>query len=105
MDTLYLTLILSIIGGDVGTWLRIAIQWNRDGVMPGDTTAKPWELSLLVETFIGAIAGLVIWLIEISLTGPPAEWLHPVLYLAAIGLGFAGTDAIENLMGQYNPSP
>ena len=104
MDTLYLTLIISVILGDVGTWLRIAIQWNRDKVMPGDTANKPWELSLLVETFIGAAAGLLVWLIEVSLTGPPEAALHPLLYIAAMALGFAGTDAIENLLGQYTPT-
>ena len=104
MDALYLTLILSLIAGDVGTWLRIAIQWNRDGIMPGDTVEKPWELSLLVETFIGACAGVLVWLLEVAINGAPTEWLMPMLYVAAAALGFAGTDAIENLLGQYTPT-
>lgn len=103
MDVLYLTLILSLIAGDVGTWLRIAIQWSRDKVMPGDTVNKPWELSLLVETFIGACAGVLIWLLQVAVDGPPTEVLLPLLYVAAAALGYAGADAIENKLGEYNP--
>jgi len=104
MEALYATLIYSIMAGDVGTWLRIAIQWNRDGEAPGDVIAKPWELSLLVETFIGACAGLLTWLLEVAVNGEPTHWLTPMLYVAAAALGFAGTDAIENLLGQYTPT-
>ena len=101
MEIIFTILIACVIFAVLGTWGRIAAQWNRDGILPG---GKPWELTLYVETFIGVICGLLIWLISL-MAGTPETWVQPMTYVGSLSLGYAGTDALEALLAKYLPKP
>ena len=98
---MYLVLIWCIITAIVGTLLRMAIQWRRDGQFPG---GEAWEISAIVELFIGAVAGVILWFIACSTTSFEAA-LQPLLYLSSISLGYAGADAVEGILKKYEPNP
>lgn len=101
MQTLYIVLIWCIVTAIIGTLLRMAIQWRRDGQFPG---GESWEISAVIELFIGAIAGLVIWLVASS-TMTFEVALQPLLYLSSISFGYAGADAVEGILKKYEPNP
>ena len=101
MNVIAITLLISIFLGVVGAWVRIIIQWMRDGIQPG---GQEWEFGLLLETFIGAVCGGVSWLVYLTTETAPTQILVPILYLACLALGLAGTDSLENLLKKWIPS-
>lgn len=100
MLIIYQTLIISILLGIVGTLVRVALQWRRDGIAPWGTD---WQFHLSTEIFIGAVCGGVCWLIYTLTEAQPETIVVPILYLAALALGLAGTDSLENLLKKYVP--
>lgn len=99
MNAVLVTLGICLVLGVVGAFIRVAIQWRRDGVVPvGDGL----NLSLLVETFIGAVAGGVSWLL-FNGGGPPETVYLPGLYLASLALGYSAPDALENILKTSTP--
>lgn len=100
MELVYITLILSLLLGLIGTWLRIIIQWRRDGVLPG---GQSWEFGLLTESFIGLVSGLIMWLVYFITEPTITNWLIPILYLGCLAMGVAGTDSLENILKKYLP--
>jgi hypothetical protein len=102
MQIMYLVLIWCAALAILGTLLRMAIQWRRDGQFPG---GEDWEISAFIEVFIGAVAGVLVWLVA-NLTGMTFEVvLQPLLFLNAIALGYAGADAVEGILKKYEPDP
>lgn len=101
MDIIFIVLLLCVFFAEVGTWLRMCIQYRRDGVWPG---GEEWELSTVVETFIAGCIGLIVWMVYL-ITDIPEGWIQAVLYLTAASTGYAGADAIEGLLKRYEPNP
>jgi hypothetical protein len=103
MELIYMVLIWCIVIADLGTLFRMAVQWRRDGQFPG---GEDWEISAVIEIFIGAVAGVVVWLVA-SATGQLLTdvVLQPILFLAALSLGYAGADAVEGILKKYEPTP
>ena len=99
MDVLTTTLIVSIILGAIGSWTRIAIQWYRDKTLP---TGNDFNLSLLIESFLGAVGGGVAWLVFSIIQTLDTKFL-PLLYLGAISLGYMAPDALENIFTENQP--
>lgn len=103
MEAIYIILIWCIIISIVGTLLRMGIQYRRDGEFPwGD---KPWELNFVIELFIGAVAGVVVWLVALASGQVLESALQSLLYLTALAFGYAGADAVEGILKKYEPDP
>jgi len=100
MDAIFTVLLLSVAFSVLGTYGRMFAQWKRDGVFPG---GKEWEFSVVRETFIGAVAGVLLWLLDVAIS-VPEDWLQPVLYVGCMALGYAGVDALEALLNKYVPT-
>lgn len=100
---IYVILIWCVIIADIGTILRMLVQFRRDSYKwPG---GESWELSTTVELVIGAIIGFIMWLIAV-LAGIDLELsvLQAGLYLICASMGYAGADAIEGILKKYEPT-
>jgi len=85
----YVPAVKCLVAGVFGAALRIAIQWRRDGVVPGGEA--DFGFGLLLEGFIGGAAGWISWMIGEDTLG-------------AFVFGYAAPDAIENFMSGKKPS-
>ena len=99
MEAMWILLASLLTCGDIGTFARMIFQWKRDGVFPG---YKEWEFSILTELAVGLFAGFLVWLITL-LVGIPDTWIHPLAWISATALGYAGVDALEALLNKYVP--
>jgi len=100
MEPIYVVLLLCVAFSELGTYGRMCAQWKRDGIFPG---GKEWEFSVARETFLGAIAGALLWLLDLAVS-VPADWLQPILYVGCLAFGYAGVDALEALLNKYVPT-
>ena len=100
MEPTYIVLLLCIVFAELGTYGRMFAQWKRDGVFPG---GKEWEFSIVRETYLGAVMGVLLWLLDLAVAAP-ADWVQPILYVGCISLGYAGVDALEALLNKYIPT-
>lgn len=77
---------VAVFFGALGAVARILVQWKRDEELPFEKNNELYR-----ELALGAIGGLLMWLMAIFPSWKP-------LAVAALGAGFTAADTIENLL-------